>query len=272
MATNRFADVESIERAPRQRITLPTYAFTTSEANFTALTLFDLSTTCPGTTTAGVLVNDSNAIFSPCPDLGGSMYLTELNFTARETSAWPTIALMDMLWACAVDISVNNGSTVDVSGIDFSGRLPKKPDDATPCYTGLELYAVNVANATGLTVNPTLTVGYTDGAGNSKTSSVTINTTFRGRAFTFPLDTDGIQAINNYQVTGGTVTSGNVRIILVRHLTMFPTFTHVQLNFMDLGMVQVFPNSAFVTAVWDPTGQGVIGPAARGYNITLRAA
>jgi hypothetical protein len=279
MATTRFATVEALEQAPRQRVYPWPFAFTASEANFwgsgaSGLPMIDMPS-APGTTTAAVSPTDATTNFPAVPSLGSSMYLTGVNFTAKETSGFYVVELADVLWCVAVDPATNNGSAVDVSGVSFSTRLPLKPDDVTVDYRGLEMYAVITTQITTLTVNPTLTVGYTDANGNAKTSSVTINTTWRGRSFGFPLDTEGVSAIGSYQLTGGTVAGGSLRIILVRPLHQWQATFQINPKvhgLLDTAMPQVFPNSALVNIVWAPGVSGVNGPAARGYAIDLRAA
>jgi hypothetical protein len=279
MATTRFANVEALEQAARQRIYPWPFAFTASEANFwgsgaSGAPLVDMPS-APATTTTAVSPTDATTNFPAVPSLGSSMYLTGLNYTAKETAGFYVVELADLLWCVAVDPTTNNGSAVDVSGVSFSARLPLKPDDVTVDYKGLELYAVITTQITTLTVNPTLTVGYTDGAGNSKTSSVTINTTWRGRSFAFPLDTEGVSAVNNYQLTGGTVAGGSLRVILVRPLHQWQATFQISPKvhgFLDTAQPQVFANSALINIVWASQVSGVNGPAARGYAIDLRAA
>jgi hypothetical protein len=273
MTTNRFATEDAFEQAARVRLFMPAFAFTTTEANFTSFPLIDLTTAAPGTTSAGALVSDTSwAALSPVPDLGGSMYISALNYASRESSGYFYTSLGDWLWTCSVDITTNNASPVDVSGIDFSGRLPKKPDDITPIYNTLELYAVYVSTP-AQTGAPNLTIGYVDGNGNSKTATVSLTGTQRGRSILIPTDGEGISAISNYQVTSGVATAGTLRLVLIRPLVGFQTAPKIiPLTWLDTGLPQIFPDSALINVSWAPGVQGIQGPAGKGYTIEVRAA
>ncbi|MGL4648233.1 MAG: hypothetical protein ACRC1H_02395 [Caldilineaceae bacterium] len=216
--------------------------------------MFDVAGNPGAGTLAGVGANgriedDSMSGYPIIPFSGGHTYLSRLSLSNTVVSQ---IAIYDRLWVGGPYAFNANQAVVSPSWASRVSYANGQPD-----YTGLELWVETVTAATG---NQTWNVTYTDDSGG--TGAVTGATGIgaaptAGRCWQLPLAAgdSGLQAVTN--VAGGTGSAGTANIMVLRPLIRLylPTANQlILLNWADLGLPELFNNSALYFMVMAPSG------------------
>lgn len=212
--------------------------------------------TTPPANTAGRVPTDTIPGY---PNIPFSSLLTYLSRLSVFNTVTTNLRLFDRLWvggtyAFNANVAVTPGS--------YSSRVSYNSGSAD--YHGLEIWAEAVTAFTG---NQTFNVTYTDQDGNTgaTTGATGIGAAPTvGRCWQLPLAAggSGVQAVTN--VLGGTGSAGTANIMVLRPLAdiyISGNTTNV-LNWADLGLVEIFNDSA-IYALWNaPSGTalGTVGP------------
>lgn len=211
--------------------------------------------TTPPANTAGRVSTDTIPGYPDIPFSANRSYLSRLS--AQNTVA-STIRVFDRVW---VGGSYTFNANVAVTSGSWSSRVSYNGGSAD--YNGLELWVETVTAATG---NQTWNVSYTDqGGAAGSTGAVGIGAAPTvGRCWQLPLASgdSGLQAITN--VTGGTGSAGTANIMVLRPIAdiYLPANAAVILNWADLGLPELFNDSALYWMVSAPSGtsSGTIAP------------
>lgn len=204
--------------------------------------------TTPPANTAGRVVTDTIPGYPTLSFSANRSYLSRLSASNTVVSQ---IAIYDRIW---VGGTYTFNANVNVTSSSWSSRVSY--DGGAANYNGLEIWAETVTAATG---NQTWNVTYTDqGGASGSTGAVGIGAAPTvGRCWQLPLaagDT-GLQAITN--VTGGTGSAGTANIMVLRPLVRVyvPVANQqVLLNWADLGLPEIFNDSALYFMVMAPSG------------------
>lgn len=202
-----------------------------------------------GNTANGLVHTDAIAGYPAIPFTANRSYLSRL---AASNTVISQLALYDRIFSCgayAFNANVNLASQPS-----FSSRVSY--DGGSADYNGLELWVEQVTAATG---NQAVNVSYTDqdGAAGS-TGAVGIGAAPTvGRCWQLPLaagDT-GLQAITN--ITGSVASAGTFNVHVLRPLArVYIPVANQQLllNWADLGLPELFNDSALFPLVMAPSG------------------
>ncbi len=210
--------------------------------------------TTPPANSVGRVPTDTIPGYPDIPWSSLRSYLSRL--TIRNTVS-TTFRLYDRLW---VGGAYAFNANVAVTSPSWASRVSYNGGSAD--YNGLELWVETVTAATG---NQTWNVSYTDqDGGASSTGAVGIGgAPTVGRCWQLPLANgdSGVQAITN--VAGGTGTAGTANIMVLRPIGTFyvPADIPITWNWSDLGLPEVFNDSALYWMSYNSTGtsSGTIG-------------
>jgi len=211
--------------------------------------------TTPPANTAGRVTTDAIPGYPVIPFSANRSYLSRLS--ALNTVA-STLRVFDRLWvggtyAFNASVAVTSGSWA--SRVSYNG--------GSADYNGLEIWVEQVTTATG---NQTFNVSYTDqGGAAGSTGAVGIGaapTVGRCWQLPFAAGDNGCQAITN--VVGGTGSAGTSNIMVLRPLVnvYLPANIPVMLNWADLGLPEIFNDSALYYLINAPSGtsSGTLAP------------
>lgn len=205
--------------------------------------------TTPPANTSGRVTTDAIPGYPVITFSTNSEYLSRLTVSNTVVSQ---IAIYDRLW---VGGTYSFNANVAVTSGSWSSRVSYGGGSAN--YAGLEIWAETVTAATG---NQTWNVTYTDQGGNTgaTTGAVGIGAAPTvGRCWQLPLASgdSGVQAISN--VAGGTGSAGTANIMVLRPLirVYIPVASQaIVLNYTDLGLPEIFADSALYWMVMAPSG------------------
>jgi hypothetical protein len=211
--------------------------------------------TSPPANTAGAVPTDAIAGYPNIPWSSLRTYLSRLTVTNTVASVW---RLFDRVW---VGGTYAFNANVAVTSPSWASRVSYNGGSAD--YSGLEIWAETVTVATG---NQTWNVSYTDQGGVAGlTGAVGIGAAPSvGRCWQLPLAAgdSGLQAITN--VTGGTGSAGTANIMVLRPLVdiYLPANVPMTLNWADLGLPEIFNDSALYWLTQAPSGtsSGTVSP------------
>ena len=201
-------------------------------------------------TTTGTVPTDATAGYAGITFTSNSSYISRL--TASNTVV-SHIRLFDRLWVGGAYSF--NANTSGNSPTSFSSRVSYNGGSAD--YRGLELWVETVTAATG---NQTWNVTYTDQDGNTgaTTGAVGIGAAPTvGRCWQLPLAAgdSGLRGVTG--VVGGTGSAGTANIMVLRPLVDIYIGTASQMivfNYTDLGMPEIFNDSALYVLSMAPSG------------------
>lgn len=220
--------------------------------------LFDVAgqpgagTLAGSSTTAGVVPTDATTGTMPIDAFGGGAtgYLTRL---AVSSNVACRVRVFDLLFKCGAHAF--NANTALSAQPSYSGRLPGTN------YKGLEIWVEQVTAATG---NQAVTVTYTNDAGTGSRSTGAVGISAAptvGRCWQLPLQAGdaGVQKIDNVQGTVATVGTFNVLVLRpLGYARIRSANDGSVLNLMDLGMPQIYADSALYCLVAaDSTAAGL---------------
>lgn len=205
--------------------------------------------TTPPANTAGRVPTDSIAGYPNLPFSANRSYLSRL--TASNTVVGQ-IAIYDRLWvggAYAFNANVAVTSDSWASRVSYNG--------GSPDYAGLEIWAEAV---TGGTLNQSVTVQYTDAVNGTLRSTGAISlgaVQTVGSCWQLPLQAgdSSPSAISN--VLGTVASAGTFNVMVLRPLfrVYVPVANQVvMLNYMDLGLPEIFNDSAIYALYMAPSG------------------
>lgn len=204
--------------------------------------------TTPPANTAGRVTTDSIPGYPVIPFSANRSYLSRL---AASNTVISQIAIYDRLW---VGGTYTFNANVNVTSGSWASRVSY--DGGAANYNGLELWVEQVTAATG---NQAVNVTYNDqGGASGSTGAVGIGAAPTvGRCWQLPLAAgdSGLQAITN--VTGSTATVGTFNVMVLRPLVRLyvPVANQiVPMNWADLGLPEVFSDSALYFMVMAPSG------------------
>lgn len=212
--------------------------------------------TTPPANTAGRVPTDTIPGYPDIPWSSLRSYLSRL-------SVMNTVAcnfrIFDRLW---VGGAYTFNANVAVTASSYASRVSYNGGAAD--YKGLEIWAEAV---TGSTLNQAYNVTYTDQDGNmsATTGATGIGAvTTVGRCWQLPLAAgdSGVQTITN--VTGSVASAGTANIMVLRPIAdlYLPANAAAVLNWADLGLPEIFNDSAIYCLAMSPTGTafGTVGP------------
>jgi hypothetical protein len=212
--------------------------------------------TTPPANTAGRVPTDAIPGY---PDLPWSSLRSYLSRLAVANTVASYMRVFDRLW---VGGTYAFNANVAVTASSYSSRVSYNGGSAD--YKGLEIWAEQVTAATG---NQTWNVTYTDQDGNTgaTTGATGIGSAPTvGRCWQLPLAAgdSGVQTITN--VTGGTGSAGTANIMVLRPIVdvYLPANNLVLLNWADLGLPEIFNDSAIYCLFMSPSGTalGTVAP------------
>ena len=204
--------------------------------------------TTPPANTVGRVPTDSIPGYPDIPFSTGSDYISRVSLGNTNAAL---VRIFDRLWvggtyAFNANVAVTSGS--------WSSRVSYNGGSAD--YNGLEIWVENVTAATG---NLAVNVTYTNQAGTASrtTGAVGIGAAPTvGRCWQLPLQAgdSGVQAISN--VAGSVATVGTFNVMVLRPLVdlYIPANTCLTLNWADLGLPEVFSDSAIYWLQMQPSG------------------
>jgi len=218
--------------------------------------LFDIAgvpgagTLAIGNTANGLVNTDATAGYPVIPFSANRTYINRLDYSNTVVSQY---VLYDRVFACGA--YAFNANTTLASQPSYSARVSY--DGGAANYNGLEIWVEQVTTATG---NQAVNVTYTDQAGNTgnTTGAVGIGAAPTvGRCWQLPLAAgdSGVQTITN--VTGSVASAGTFNVMVLRPLVRIyvPVASQVlSLNFTDLGLPEVFNDSALYALYMAPAG------------------
>lgn len=205
-----------------------------------------------GNTANGLVPTDATAGYPAINAFAGGAigYIGRVAFNNTVIS---TVRLFDRLFVAGA--YAFNANTALASQPSYSGRVSLGGGSAN--YNGLELWVEQVTAATG---NQAVNVTYTNqaGTGSRTTGAVGIGAAPTvGRCWQLPLQAgdSGVQQINN--VAGSVATAGTFNVMVLRPLADVYIDTAgktVVQNFTDLGMPEIFADSALYALIMSPSG------------------
>ena len=205
-----------------------------------------------GNTANGVVPTDATAGYPTISAFGGSNrgYLSRLAF---KNTVVCNIRLFDAVFSCGA--YAFNANTTLASIPSYAARVSLNGGAAD--YSGLELWVEQVTTATG---NQAVNVTYTDQSGNAgnTTGATGIGAAPTvGRCWQLPLAAgdSGVQVVTN--VTGSVASAGTFNVHVLRPLADVYIDTAnktVVQNWSDLGLVELFADSALKRFVMSPAG------------------
>jgi hypothetical protein len=212
--------------------------------------------TTPPANTAGRVPTDTIPGYPSIPFSANRTYLSRLSIANTVAS---NFRIFDRLW---VGGTYPFNASVAVTPGSYSSRVSYNGGAAD--YKGLEIWAEAVTAFTG---NQTFNVTYTDQDGNTgaTTGATGIGAAPTvGRAWQLPLAAgdSGVQAVTN--VVGGTGSAGTANIMVLRPLVdlYLPANVMITLNWADLGLPEIFNDSALYCLSMAPSGTafGTVAP------------
>lgn len=212
--------------------------------------------TTPPATTAGRVPTDTIPGY---PDIPWSSLRSYISRISAMNTVAGQMRVFDRLWVGGA--YAFNASTA-VTASSYSSRVSYNGGSAD--YKGLEIWAETVTAATG---NQTWNVTYTDQDGNAgaTTGATGIGAAPTvGRCWQLPLAAgdSGVTTITNVQ--GGTGSAGTANIMVLRPLMdiYLPANSAAVLNWADLGLPEIFNDSAIYCLFMSPSGTalGTVGP------------
>lgn len=202
-----------------------------------------------GNTANGLVHTDATAGYPAIPFSANRSYLSRL---AVSNTVISQIALYDRIFSCgAYSFNANTNLTTQPS---FASRVSY--DGGSANYNGLEIWVEQVTAATG---NQAVNVTYTDqGGASGSTGAIGIGAAPTvGRCWQLPLaagDT-GLQTITNVTGTVATVGTFNVHVLRPLARVYVPVASQqILLNWADLGLPELFNDSALFPMVMAPSG------------------
>jgi len=205
-----------------------------------------------GNTANGVVPTDATAGYPPIAAFSGSNlgYLSRL---ALKNTVVCNIRLFDAVFSCGA--YAFNANTNLASQPSYAARVSLAGGAAN--YSGLELWVEQVTAATG---NQAVNVTYTDQAGNTgNTTGATgigaAPTVGRCWQLPFAAGDSGVQVVTN--VTGSVASAGTFNVHVLRPLAdVYISVANglVVQNWSDLGLVELFADSALKMLVMSPSG------------------
>lgn len=201
-------------------------------------------------TTTGTVPTDATAGYPAIPFTANRSYISRLQASNTVVSQ---IRLFDRLWVGGA--YAFNANTSGNSPTSYASRVSYNGGAAD--YRGLEIWVETVTTATG---NQTWSVTYTDQDGNTgaTTGAVGIGAAPTvGRCWQLPLAAgdSGVQGVTG--VVGGTGSAGTANIMVLRPLVDIYVGAANQLlmfNYTDLGLPEIFNDSALYALVNAPSG------------------
>lgn len=212
--------------------------------------------TTPPANTVGRVPTDTIPGYPPIPWSTLRTYLSRL--TAVNTVA-STMRVFDRLW---VGGTYPFNAAVAVTSGSWASRVSYNGGAAD--YKGLEIWVEQVTAATG---NQAVNVTYTDQDGNTgaTTGATGIGAAPTvGRCWQLPLAAgdSGVQAISN--VAGSTATVGTFNVMVLRPIMdiYLPANNAAILNWADLGLPEIFNDSAIYCLFTSASGTalGTVAP------------
>lgn len=212
--------------------------------------------TTPPANTVGRVPTDSIPGYPNIPFAANRSYISRFGAMNSVSSI---IRVFDRLW---VGGTYTFNANVAVSSPSWSSRVSYNGGSAD--YNGLEIWAETVTTATG---NQTWNVTYTDQSGNTgNTTGATgigaAPTVGRCWQLPFAAGDNGVQAISN--VAGGTGSAGTANIMVLRPIInlYLSGNTLALLNWSDIGLPEIFNDSALYYLIMAPSGtsSGTIAP------------
>lgn len=205
-----------------------------------------------GNTANGLVHTDATAGYPAINAFAGGA-LGYIKRAAAHSTLAGTIRFFDRVFVAGA--YAFNANTALASQPSFATRVSYNGGSAD--YTGLELWVEQVTAATG---NQAVTVTYTNSAGTGSRSTGAVGVGAApavGRCWQLPLQAgdQGIQLITNVQ--GTVATAGTFNVMILRPL--FDVYignaneTKI-LNFTDLGMPEIFADSAIYRLLMIPSG------------------
>jgi hypothetical protein len=207
-----------------------------------------------GNTANGVVPTDATAGYPPINAFsGGPPVRGYLMRAAIKNTVVSQVRLFDRIFAAGA--YAFNANTNLASQPSFASRVSLNGGSAI--YSGLELWVEQVTAATG---NQAVSVGYTDQDGNAGASTGAVGigaapTVGRCWQLPFAAGDSGLQLISN--VTGSVATVGTFNVMVLRPLAdiNIGVANEVKvLNFTDLGLPELFADSAMFALVMSPSG------------------
>jgi hypothetical protein len=217
--------------------------------------------TTPPANTVGRVPTDAIPGYPDIPFSSNRSYLSKV---AVGNTVASVLRIFDRVW---VGGTYPYNANVAVSSPSWSSRVSYNGGSAD--YNGLEIWVEGVTAFTG---NQTFNVTYTNQAGTTgkTTGAVGIGAAPTvGRCWQLPLASgdSGVQAISN--VLGATGTAGTANIMVLRPLVdlYLPANIPPSMNWADLGLPEIFNDSALYWLVMAPSGtsSGTIAP----FNIQI---
>jgi hypothetical protein len=212
--------------------------------------------TSPASTATGEVVTDAIPGYPNIPFSANRSYLSRLGIG---NTVGCSVRVFDRIWmAGAYAFNAN----IAVSSPSWASRVSYNGGSAD--YNGLEIWVENVTAATG---NLAVNVTYTDQDGNTGATTGAVGIAAApsvGRCWQLPFAAgdNGVQAISNVQ--GTVATAGTFNVMVLRPLVNIyvPAGAPVILNWSDLGLPEVFNDSALYTLSMAPSGTslGTIAP------------
>lgn len=174
----------------------------------------------------------------------GNSYLARMVGQATQGG---TLMLIDKIWVNS-GITITSTATQNITGAQIPNR------DANGANVGVGVYAaIEVSGATGAGT-PTITVGYKNTAGQSKTANninPTVASSIAGTFYPIALaagDT-GIQSVESVKLSA-TWTSGTIHVVLYRviaRLNLTTANTPNAIDFMTGGFPRIYDDSVLTT-------------------------
>lgn len=203
-----------------------------------------------GNTANGVVHTDATAGYPSIPFSANRSYLSRL---AASNTVISQLAIYDRVFSCGA--YAFNANTNLASQPSYSGRVSY--DGGAANYAGLELWVEQVTAATG---NQAVSVGYTNQAGTASRSTGAVGIGAAptvGRMWQLPLQSGdtGVQLISN--VTGSVASAGTFNVHVLRPIqrVYIPVASQqILLNWADLGLPELFNDSALFFAAMAPSG------------------
>lgn len=212
--------------------------------------------TTPPANTAGRVPTDTIPGY---PDIPWSTLRTYLSRLTVVNTVASTFRLFDRLW---VGGTYPFNAAVAVTSGSWASRVSYNGGAAD--YKGLEIWVEQVTAATG---NQAVNVTYTDQDGNTgaTTGATGIGAAPTvGRCWQLPLAAgdSGVQAISN--VAGSTATVGTFNVMVLRPIMdlYLPANNAAVLNWADLGLPEIFNDSALYALFMSASGTalGTVAP------------
>ena len=203
-----------------------------------------------GNTANGLVHTDATAGYPAIAFSANRSYLSRL---AVSNTVISQIALYDRVFSAGA--YAFNANTNLASQPSYASRVSY--DGGAAKYSGLEIWAEQVTAATG---NQAVSVNYTDQDGNAGATTGALGIGAAptvGRCWQLPLASgdSGLQKIEN--VTGSVASAGTFNVHVLRPLTRVyvPVANQqVLLNWADLGLPELFNDSALFWMVMAPSG------------------